>query len=478
MPLNTRTLSGQAVYGDNTGASGRLLFTPDVPVAYEGALMLPGPVTVIAGNGGTFEVDLATTDTAGYSPEGWVWKVEELWPGGRVFFFQFPEGDGSPVDYTSLIPAESIADPFATHEHPQYLTNDDLGTFGVSSVNGDIGDVFVTVENIGALPDDAQLSDLTDVEASAADAGDLLSYDGDDWVPTDQPTVKRLSFDTVTPGTLDAAGDLAWDDLDQALSYRTNGLTVDIAQENLIYVRSGAGRPFIPKGAVVAFDGVSGNRIQVQLCDATAGAGIGCRTAGVALTDISANGFGFVSTFGLVRGYNTGTILSTTEAPLTEGAELFISSTPGVLATFPATSPARRVTVGYVVTVGTQGAIFVTVRRGLTVNELDNVLAASPLDRQPLAWDNTQGVWAPVTLDASDVSALPDDAELDDLADVSVGGAMTGDVLAYDGDDWVPDSTRVASTDVASIVVLAETEYDALDPADPTVLYVVIEDPA
>jgi hypothetical protein len=537
MTVPTRKIVGQAIYGDNTGASGRLLFTPEFLVAYDGAVVLPGPVTVIAGNGGHFEVELATTDTPGYAPADWVWTVEEQWPGGRLFFFQLPTEDGSDVSYTSLIPAESVADPYAAHTHPELgglpiggvagdlivkqssLTGDtdwqapgDIGIIvegdarltdertptvhgneahtldfvdaagasaaaPVQSVNTLDGDVVLDAEAVGALPDDAQLGDLSDVAVDGAVADDLLAYDGTDWVPTAQPAVKRVSFDTAAAGTLDAAGDLAWDDIDQALSYRTDGLTVDIAQENLIYVRSGAGRPFIPKGAAVAFDGVSANRVQVQLCDATAGAGIGCRTAGVALTDIEANGFGFVSTFGLVRGYNTSTILSTTEAPLTEGAELFISSTPGVLATFPAASPARRVTVGYVVTVGTQGAIFVTVRRGLTVDELDNVAAPSPEAGQALAWDNTQGVWAPVTLDAADVGALPDDAELDDLADVSVGGAEPGNVLAYDGDDWVPDSTRVASTDVASIQVLTETEYDALDPADPTVLYIVIEDP-
>jgi hypothetical protein len=49
------------------------------------------------------------------------------------------------------------------------------------------------------------------------------------------------------------------------------------------------------------------------------------------------------------------------------------------------------VTVGYVVTTGTQGAIFVTVRRGLTVNELDNVLATGPTDGQVLAFNATNG---------------------------------------------------------------------------------------
>jgi len=209
-----------------------------------------------------------------------------------------------------------------------------------------------------------------------------------DW--TDTPAVRRMSFSTTDAATLDAAGDLGWDDLDQALSYRTNGLTVDIAQENLIYVRNGPGETPITKGMAVSFEGASANRINVRPCVANV-PGVGCATAGVALTNIPSPGFGFVSTFGLVRGFNTNNILTTGGPPVTEGQELFISTTPGVVATFPAVSPARRVTVGYVVTTGVNGAIFVTVRRGLTVSELDNVLAAAPSPDDVLQFDGS--VW-------------------------------------------------------------------------------------
>lgn len=177
MPLNTRTLSGQAVYGDNTGASGRLLFTPDVPVAYEGALMLPGTVTVIAGNGGTFEVDLATTDTEGYSPEGWVWKVEELWPGGRLFFFQFPEGDGSPVDYTSLIPAETIASPFAAHTHPEQVGPEGPAGPAASSYYGQMVRTTSGTTNV-ATAGTFQTTGLTGTLDSLADGLALGTVDG------------------------------------------------------------------------------------------------------------------------------------------------------------------------------------------------------------------------------------------------------------------------------------------------------------
>jgi hypothetical protein len=96
-----------------------------------------------------------------------------------------------------------------------------------------------------------------------------------DW--TDTPAVRRMSFSTSDAATLDAAGDLGWDDLDQALSYRTNGLTVDIAQENLIYVRNGPGETPITKGMAVSFEGASANRINVRPCVANVPGGVRVR---------------------------------------------------------------------------------------------------------------------------------------------------------------------------------------------------------
>ena len=221
-------------------------------------------------------------------------------------------------------------------------------------------------------------------------AGQLIETDGaDGYELTRSPSVQRVRFSTTNAQELDAAGDLAWDDFDQALAYRTNGLTLDIAQENVVYVRNPAGGSTLPKGAVVAVAGASSNRLRVQLCDASAGAGVGCRTLGVLMTDIPSPGFGFVSTFGMLRDFNTGNIVG---GGVVEGAELFISTTPGVLSTQPATSPGRRVTVGYVVTTGNNGSIFVTVRRGVTLDECDNVLITNPQVGDVLTYDGTKWV--------------------------------------------------------------------------------------
>jgi hypothetical protein len=222
--------------------------------------------------------------------------------------------------------------------------------------------------------------------------GQLIETTGaDEYALTLSPSVERLRFSTTNAQNLDAAGDIAWDDVDQALAYRTNGLTLDIAQENVVYVRNPAGNTTLLKGTAVCIAGAASNRIQVTRTDASVGASA-CRSLGIVMADIPSPGFGFVSTFGLLRGFNTNNVVSNPSFPLIEGAEVFASTTPGVLTTIPATSPNRRVTYGYIVTTGNNGSIFVTIRRGFRVDELDDVLITNPQAGDVLVFDGTKWI--------------------------------------------------------------------------------------
>jgi len=214
--------------------------------------------------------------------------------------------------------------------------------------------------------------------------------------------VPRIRFDTINPGSIEQEGDLAWDDVDRSLAFQLNGnIQVDIPQELIVYVRNPTGSTTIPKGAAVAVNGASANRLRIKLCDAAEG-GDGCATIGVALENIGAPDFGFVSTFGLIRDFNTNNIIGGGVAP---GVELYISTMPGVLSTQPAAPPGRRVTIGYVVTTGNEGSIFVTVRRGLRVSEIDNVFeSGTPSQGHVLAWNATNGRYEVGGLPASAVT--------------------------------------------------------------------------
>jgi hypothetical protein len=317
------------------------------------------------------------------------------------------------------------------------------------------------------------------VQRTAAGA---VNFVGDVGVNTSAPAYEldvtgtigtnKVNFDTGTNELTDN-GDLAWDDIDQALAYRAGDLKIDIAQESVVYVRNPSGGSTITKGSVVAVLGSDSNRLTVQLCDATAGAGLGCRTVGVAMQNITSPGFGFVSTFGLVRGFDTATIIGT--APVEAGAELFISSTPGVLSTDPQPSPGRRVTVGYVVTTGTQGSIFITIRRGLAVNELDNVIAPSPNDGDVLSYDNDAGVWSssPVSVPPSPlaVSYISSNYILQ-LSDaeglIHVTGASVGITVPNDSAVNFPVGTRIQIlTTVVDASLLTDDDDELLDDDDP-----------
>jgi hypothetical protein len=208
----------------------------------------------------------------------------------------------------------------------------------------------------------------------------------------DAVNVRTTPNATVTP----VAGTVYWDDLDQALAYQVNGgILVDIGQENLVLVRNPPGGSAFSKGQAVAVLGAAANRLSVQLCNASAGVGVGCRTLGVVMEPIPSPGFGFVSTFGLLRGFNTNTIIG---GGVEEGSELFISTTPGVLSTQPAAPPARRLTVGYVVTTGPNGSIFVTIRRGVKLEEVDNVQSSGWVANDLIRYDGS--VFKPVRITA------------------------------------------------------------------------------
>ena len=269
-----------------------------------------------------------------------------------------------------------------------YIASDDIGP-GVDPLDGPPWSVYLI---------DAGIPPGGDTNAVLAKLSPVSSEAG--W--TNTPTFKRVALDTTNVEPLLEAGQMHWDDLDQALAYRTDGITVDIAQENLVYVRNPSGGATLPKGAVVSVQGASANRIEVALCSATVG-GDGCRTLGVVMGDIPSPGFGFVSTFGLLRGFNTTQILGT----VTAGSEIFVSATPGVMTTVVPEAPGRKVTVGYVVTTGTNGSIFVTVRRSRRVQELDDVHAPSPLAGQVIRRNPGNTRYENVTLGPSDVGADP-----------------------------------------------------------------------
>lgn len=200
---------------------------------------------------------------------------------------------------------------------------------------------------------------------------------------TDTPTVRGIQLSITDPADVET-GRIVWNDGDEVPQFRSNGITVDLSLEMLARCRNVTGT-LIPKGTAVCIVGSSANRISIAPSDRTE-PGSACRTLGLTLEDIANNGFGKVSTFGLVRGLDTSAIDGD------EGDELFVGETPGSLTTTPPDAPARRLTLGYLVTKSVnQGRIFVSIRRGLRVEEIDNVQITNPQVGDVLRFNGT--IW-------------------------------------------------------------------------------------
>ena len=224
--------------------------------------------------------------------------------------------------------------------------------------------------------------------AGYADAGtnsDITSLSG---VTGGITTPDYITFDT-TPETVPTApGSLYWDSADgnQTLSLVMAGgtATQQIGQEQYYRIKASSA---ITNGQVVMFTGSVGASGALTGAPAT---GLTAATAsyvmGVATQDIAENGWGYVTSFGLVRNLNTSAYI--------DGAILYLnpSVAGGLTATVP-TAPAPKVQVCAVTHAATNGSLFVRLSFGGVLGQYEG--------------------------------------------DVNISSAASGQVLKYDGSKWV-----------------------------------------
>lgn len=141
----------------------------------------------------------------------------------------------------------------------------------------------------------------------------------------------------------------------------------------------------IPLGSAVILSGAQGQRVAVELADASAEA-TSSKTFGVTYSAIEKNQNGIVVTQGMVYNVNTN--------GFNEGDALWLSETAGGLTNVRPTQPAHGVFMGLVVRKHhTQGSIFVKVSNGWELDELHNVLITNPQNGQSLKYNSALGLW-------------------------------------------------------------------------------------
>ena len=128
-------------------------------------------------------------------------------------------------------------------------------------------------------------------------------------------------------------------------------ISLQLGQEEYIRIRNNTGST-IGNGKAVYITGAQGQHTTVGL--ATASGELQSEAVGIATHDIENNSFGYITTFGLVRGINT--------TAFTGGDELFVSVTDGELTNTSPIAPNYKTSVGHVVVAGNNGSILVTPR--------------------------------------------------------------------------------------------------------------------
>ena len=174
------------------------------------------------------------------------------------------------------------------------------------------------------------------------------------------------------------------------------GSVLQVGQESLYYAKNTSGS-LISNGTPVMFTGVVGSSGKLTFGLAVADGSVPSDyMMGVATQDIDQNAFGYVTEFGLVRGFNT------TGAPYGEvwadGDLLYFDpATPGTWTNVKPAAPNIAIPVAVVTNAGSggSGSIFLRMRVSESLNNLQDVYVngGGPSEFEILLYDATQSRW-------------------------------------------------------------------------------------
>ena len=195
------------------------------------------------------------------------------------------------------------------------------------------------------------------------------------------------NVDFLTAGTTDAVGRLTWNDTDGTLNLGLKGgnVVLQVGQEEVLRALNTTGVT-LTSGQVVYVTGASGQRPTIALAQANAEM-TSTKVVGIVTETIANNAQGFVTTSGLVRGFNT--------SAFAEGAVLWLSaSTAGGITSTRPSAPNHGVLVGYCVrSHASDGIIYVMVQNGYELDELHDVLISGLANNNMLRYNASSGVW-------------------------------------------------------------------------------------
>ena len=158
----------------------------------------------------------------------------------------------------------------------------------------------------------------------------------------------------------------------------------------------------ITKGQVVYAFGGQGDRMTVKLANNTSDA-TSARTVGVVFSaSIAANQKGIIIMQGLIDGLS---ILPT--STYADGDSIYLGATNGAITKVKPYAPNHLVYVATVTTAsnGSAGRMYVRIQNGYELDELHDVSAQTPANKDGLFYNSTTGLWVARQVSATDIDA-------------------------------------------------------------------------
>jgi len=222
----------------------------------------------------------------------------------------------------------------------------------------------------------------------------------------------NIQFDTSPTNAPTGAGSMVWNNTEGTADLTLRGASVDlpIGQKQVVRAVNGTGGNLTRAAyRAVRITGAQGQRFQIDLARADNDAN-SKDTIGLVGEDITNNQAGFIVTSGIIANINTtGSLQGETWA---DGDTLYLSgTTSGVITNVKPAAPIHTVILGFVIYAhANNGKIYVKVDNGYELDELHNVNVSTAASGDYLRYNGT--LWVDSTIQAADLPSSIDAAKI------------------------------------------------------------------
>jgi cellobiose-specific phosphotransferase system component IIA len=227
-------------------------------------------------------------------------------------------------------------------------------------------------------------------------------------------------------------GRVFWSDDDATLDlHLLGGVNYQFGQQLDFHPKNTSGVQ-INKGMAVMATGVVGSSTKIECARAVANGTVAAQyMLGIATQNIPNNQFGYVAWFGSIRGFNTTGANKTVPEVWADGDILYFDPTyPGELTKTRPAAPALDLPIAIITNAANNGAIFVRMKTGESMDELHDVSAASPSSGNVLIYDAVQARWEANSLTAGTNIAITPAAG---AVTIATAAAITADLTNNTG---------------------------------------------